>query len=156
MATSREKESLENSVFLPTKFIRNSFGRTVSVRSCFFFLFLFLWRCFRYSIFTMPQHLTWVKELVNVRFYSRTEPCLSECRWSHFPRSSVSFKLLGSIVQQSPEGGEEKLLQGIALAPLVAKSVEAIQYNTIQYNNFYFHKMVIKAFPPMGSCIYAN
>ena len=30
------------------------------------------------------------------------------------------------------------------------------QYSTIQYNNFYFHTMVIKAFPPMGSCIYAN
>ena len=34
---AEKKKSLENSVFLPTTFIRNSFGRTVSVRSCFFF-----------------------------------------------------------------------------------------------------------------------
>ena len=34
---------------------------------------------------------------------------------------------LGNIVNQSPEDGEEKLLQGIALAPLVAKLDEAIQ-----------------------------
>ena len=30
---------------------------------------------------------------------------------------------------------------------------DLLQYNTLQYNNFYFNTMVIKALPLMGSCI---
>ena len=102
----RKGKLLKTLSFADQVYTKQFWGTSTNCQKLLFFFVTML-----QVLFAKPQHLTWVQEFVMCDLTpGQSATCQTECRWSHFPRSSVPFRLLGNTVQPSPKGGEEKPL----------------------------------------------
>ena len=81
---------------------------------------------------------SWVPSVIKLRVKNTFDKDVQLMSSDDKPASGMQVKIVFHMNAKIAEKGS---------------AIRTIQYNTIQYNNFCFHKMVIKALPLIGSCI---